>query len=361
MALKRGFPIRNANPDADDLRLVLAGLVATNINADVRKGILAPVGKRLFETMGTMSLWINDFAAVFQRDRGVIFGANDGRELVRLDVAPAADWRWDVIYVKYRDSSQTVSIPDPDDVPFFGVAKGPVGRFVHNPTLASIPDGAIELVAVKVPAGATGTNSGGVEILEIFPYTAAQGGAIPVRNLDERRRIDLPSKGQKVYRLDAEHEEYWDGEIWRAASGTVLQTTTVQFDYVNADADSNGVLQNFVFGQNPQPLIAGWVEDPGVPFRVQAHFHAEMGSNEAGTRWDYAIGVGNNDGPMKEALGVQVMPPGIVDFRSITTLPSASVYTGRLRVVAQAGRVYGNALGKVTRYNRSFTFVVTAA
>jgi hypothetical protein len=361
MVLKRGFPIRNANPDADDLRLVLAGLVSTNTNSDVRMGILAPVGKQLYVPMDTMTLFVNDFAAAFQRDRGVIFGANDGRELVRLDVAPAADWRWDIVWVKYRDSSQTVSIPDADDVPVFGVAKGATGRFAYQATRTNVPDGALELFAVKVPAGATGTNSAGVEILEIYPYTAAAGGAIPVRSTDERNRINLPSKGQKAYRLDAEREEFWDGDDWRAAPGTILQTTPVTFDYVNADADANGVLQNFVFGLNPQPLIAAWIDDPGVPYRVQIHFHAEAGSNQAGTRWDYAVGVGNNDGAMAEALGIQVMPPGTVEFISITTIPSMSVYKGRLRVVAQAGRVYGEALGKVTRYNRQFTFVVIAA
>lgn len=215
MALRKGLPAKKANTDADDTRYDMSGLVVCNADGTPRSGVLSPVGVNLVTATATMNVSVARFQGVAVRDSGVVLLANDGPANVLLDAAPAANKRLDVVWAKQNDSSSTVTVPDVDDLPVFGVSKGTAGAIPDKP---SIPDGALELATVEVPSTATATNSSGVVITQSAQFTAAVGGVVPFRTVTEMEAVTSLPSGTTARVLSDNGEYVSDGAGWSDAT-----------------------------------------------------------------------------------------------------------------------------------------------
>src|SRR5690606_4301504 len=207
------LPAKLAETDADDTRYDLAALVACDANGLPRSGITAPPGLVLTGTSAA-SVIVGRLRAAAVRDRGAVLLANDGPVTVPLDAAPASNSRIDVIYAKQSDASNTVSAPDTDNNPVIAVAKGTASA---TPTKPQIPEGAIEVGTVQIPANATSTQASGVVIGQTDRYTAAAGGVIPARTAAGRLAMTNVPGGQVVHQL-SDHSLWVMAELggdWR--------------------------------------------------------------------------------------------------------------------------------------------------
>jgi hypothetical protein len=187
VALRKGFPAKlsGSAADADDLRYNLAGAVVRDASGIPRDGLFPPTGGTLLTATGTWNVSVGAFFGVAVRDGGVVLLSNDGAANALVSGAPGANSRLDVFYAKQNDASGTVTTPDANNLPIFGVLAGiPSATPVRNP--AGLPSGALELGTIRVPSTALATNSAGVVITPTFQYTAMAGGNILFRTAAER-------------------------------------------------------------------------------------------------------------------------------------------------------------------------------
>jgi hypothetical protein len=197
MGLRKGLPVKLGMTDADDTRYDFRNLVVCNADGSARGGVTSPVGVPLLSWTATMNVAVAVFNGVAARDGGAVLLSNDGVANVLLDPAPSSQSRLDVIFAKQNDSSSTVSVPDSDDLPDFGVLKGEASpNPVRNP--AGLPDGALEIGTVLVPSTATTTSSPDVVITTTCPYTAAPGGSVPFRSFAELQAWTAAGPNQKA-------------------------------------------------------------------------------------------------------------------------------------------------------------------
>lgn len=170
---------------------------------------------------------------------GVYIGRSTGTVLVDVAAAPAANSRYDVVYVMERDASATTS-PDSNTQGEIGVITGVAGA---SPTKPAIPVGSVEVATLTVAAGATKTTDPQVTITTTLGFTTGSGGPIPVPNQATRDGLAKYS-GLRVARLDKGGRiESCDGTNWgdpfadfyRGVGGTVPVTafTTLVFGNQN--------------------------------------------------------------------------------------------------------------------------------
>lgn len=224
MTMRKGLPAKLALTDADDTRYLFSGLVVCNTDGTPRGGVLSPVGENLVTATGTMNVSVKRFQGAAVRDAGVVLLANDGPTNVLLDAAPASNKRLDVVWAKQNDASGTVSVPDANNLPVLGVAKGTAGAV---PVKSSIPDGALELATVEVPSTATATNSVGVVITQTAPFTAGAGGVVSFRTKTALELWVTATKGQRAYVLADGGQYVSDGVgVWKSAGFPHAEFTT---------------------------------------------------------------------------------------------------------------------------------------
>lgn len=215
MTLRRGLPVKNGATDADDTRWDLNALVLCDAAGLPRAGVTSPVGATLVASTSTMNVAVAAFQGVAVRDGGTVLLANDAPTNVPIEAAPAANSRLDVVYAKQNDSSSTVSVPDGDDLPVFGVLKGVAAASpVRNP--AGLPAGALELATVLVPSTATATNSSGVVITQTAQFTCGAGGLVPFRTATARDAVTTLRPGTYGQVIADGTEYVWDGTVWQS-------------------------------------------------------------------------------------------------------------------------------------------------
>lgn len=213
MTMRKGLPAKLALTDADDTRYVFSGLVVCNIDGTPRGGVLSPAGQNLVTSTGTMNVSVKRFQGAAVRDSGVVLLANDGPTNVLLDAAPASNKRLDVVYAKQNDASGTVTVPDGDNLPVFGVAKGTAGAVPVKP---AIPDGALELAMVEIPSTATATNSAGVVITQTAQFTVGSGGLVPFLTKPAMDAVTTLPNGTHGVVLAGLVEYVFNGSVWVA-------------------------------------------------------------------------------------------------------------------------------------------------
>ena len=180
MTLTVGF-VEAAATSAFDARNMEAARLVRNADGTPRTGVLycpRADGQVGIPTNG-MAVRIPDqesFALQRAAGDGVTIVVNNGAFDVPIDQAPNANSRIDIIYAKHNDSKKG----DPNDMPVFGVAKGDPSAQPVDPAL---PAGALPLLRVTVPAGATSTSASGVTVGSINAFTAMQGGAVRYRSI----------------------------------------------------------------------------------------------------------------------------------------------------------------------------------
>lgn len=194
MTLTKTFPTdRPAGLPVADTRLINAGMVERNTAGVPRVGILPAHYDPLVTGTAGMSYQVAAFNAVTSRSgNGVEFIANDGATSVATTAAPGANSRIDVIWVRplfttYADGSSD---------PVFGVTQGVAAALPSKP---SIPAGALELATAVVLS--TTTQTATAVITQTYPYTAAEGGVVCVRNSTELTAW-TPADGAHAYRID---------------------------------------------------------------------------------------------------------------------------------------------------------------
>jgi hypothetical protein len=206
MALVNGFPGHNAQATFADIRRDLEGMFARSAAGVMRAGVLPDNTSPVVVSRASMGVNVLDFRAVLNR-QGAILVSNVGTGIVPLDAAPGANKRIDLIYVIQESADAPLS--DPISGPRFGVVKGTAAA---TPTVPPLPAGvatALPLATVEIPSGATTTQSAGVVITQVYPYTATAGGLVRVRNTVELAAW-VPAEGAQAF-CAAENATYVRG------------------------------------------------------------------------------------------------------------------------------------------------------
>lgn len=184
-----------------EARRALGGLFIQNAPGIPRSGLVSPPDTVVTGTAG-MSYALAGVNAVVNRttDEGVYDFAFTGTTTVATTVAPGADSRYDLIWVKQND----IEKGDPDNLVYLGVTQGTASSSPARPT-GSVPSGALVVGEARIYAGTTATQDAPNTIAQVFPYTAAAGAPIKVRSLADRDTITAPRMGQQVIRMDRDN------------------------------------------------------------------------------------------------------------------------------------------------------------
>lgn len=182
-------------------RRALAGLFYRNSATTPRSGLLNPPNTVVSATAG-WSYSVVPINPIISRtaDEGVYDFTFEGTTTVSTTVAPGADSRWDLIYVKHNDIEKS----DADNLPVLGVVQGTASASPSKPT-GSLPSGALVLAEARIYAGSTSTQDALNSLTQVFPYQAVAGTPLKVRNLADRNTITQPYLGMQVIRMDRDN------------------------------------------------------------------------------------------------------------------------------------------------------------
>lgn len=143
----------------------------------------------------SMSVTVHPFNAVLNR-YGALLIQNDGDVKVPLSAAPSANSRIDVVYVKQNEERSPMS--DGSDVPKFGVVNGVAAA---TPVAPSVPDGALALAQVLLPAGVSNTAAAGVVITQTYIGAAMKGDMLQVQTSAQRDAMTMVPEGTLLHNV----------------------------------------------------------------------------------------------------------------------------------------------------------------
>lgn len=143
----------------------------------------------------SMSVTVHPFNAVLNR-YGALLIQNDGNVKVPLHVAPSANSRIDVVYVKQNETRPPMS--DSSDVPEFGVVEGTTSAV---PVAPAVPAGALALAQVLVPAGVSNTAAAGVVITQTYIGAAMKGDMLRVQTSAQRDALTTVPEGTLLHNV----------------------------------------------------------------------------------------------------------------------------------------------------------------
>lgn len=143
----------------------------------------------------SMSVTVHPFNAVLNR-YGALLVQNDGNANVALSAAPSANSRIDVVYVKQNETRSPMS--DSSDNPMFGVVKGVAAA---TPVAPDVPDGALALAQVLLPAGVSNTAAGGVVITQTYIGAALKGDMLRVQTSAQRDALTTVPEGTLLHNV----------------------------------------------------------------------------------------------------------------------------------------------------------------
>lgn len=194
-----------------DARRDMSGLFVCDENTMMPiAGILDRSQDNLVSGNGnSMSVTVHPFNAVLNR-YGALLIQNDGNVNVPLDAAPSANSRIDVVYVKQNEERSPMS--DASDTPMFGVVKGVASA---TPVAPAVPDGALALAKVLLPAGVSNTAAAGVTITQTYIGAAMKGGMLRVQNSTQRDALTVVPDGTLVHNVADGCDYIRKGGKWR--------------------------------------------------------------------------------------------------------------------------------------------------
>lgn len=143
----------------------------------------------------SMSVTVHAFNAVLNR-YGALLLQNDGDVKVPLSAAPSANSRIDVVYVKQNESRSPMS--DGSDSPIFGVVQGVAAA---TPVAPDVPNGALALAQVLLPAGVSNTAAAGVVITQTYIGAALKGDKLLVQNTAQRDALTSVPEGTMLHNV----------------------------------------------------------------------------------------------------------------------------------------------------------------
>lgn len=158
---------------------------------------------------GSMSVTVHPFNAVLNR-YGALLIQNDGNVNVPLNAAPSSNSRIDVVYVMQREKRSPMS--DSSDVPVFGVV---VGVAAAVPVAPAVPDGALALAQVLLPAGVSNTAAAGVVITQTYIGAAMKGDMLRVQTSTQRDAMTMVPDGTLLHNVADNCDYVRKGGKWR--------------------------------------------------------------------------------------------------------------------------------------------------
>jgi hypothetical protein len=172
-------------------------------------GILDRSQDNLVTSRGdSMSVTVHPFNAVLNR-YGALLIQNDGNVNVPLAAAPSANSRIDVVYVKQNETRSPMS--DSSDVPTFGVVNGAAAAV---PVAPAVPDGALALAQVLLPAGVSNTAAAGVVITQSYIGAAMKGGMLRVQTSAQRNALTGVPDGTLLHNVGDGNDYVRKGDKW---------------------------------------------------------------------------------------------------------------------------------------------------
>lgn len=157
----------------------------------------------------SMSVTVHPFNAVLNR-YGALLIQNDGNVNVPLNAAPSANSRIDVVYVKQHETRSPMS--DSSDVPAFGVVSGVAAAV---PVAPAVPDGALALAQVLLPAGVSNTAAAGVVITQTYIGAAMKGDMLRVQTSAQRDALTGVPDGTLLHNVADGCDYVRKGDKWR--------------------------------------------------------------------------------------------------------------------------------------------------
>lgn len=194
-----------------DARRDMSGLFVCN------KTTLMPIAGILDRTQdnlvtgnsSSMNVMVHPFSAVLNR-YGALLIQNDGNVIVPLAAAPSANSRIDVVYMKQHETRSPMS--DGADIPLFGVAKGTASAV---PVAPAIPNGALALAQVLLPAGVSNTAAAGVVITQTYIGAALKGDMLRVWTSAQRDALTGVPDGTLLHNVADGCDYVRKGDKWR--------------------------------------------------------------------------------------------------------------------------------------------------
>nr|DAL58181.1 MAG TPA_asm: protein of unknown function (DUF4815) [Caudoviricetes sp.] len=165
----------------------------------------------------SMSVTVHPFNAVLNR-YGALLIQNDGDVKVPLSAAPSANSRIDVVYVKQNETRSPMS--DGSDVPEFGVVNGVAAA---TPVAPSVPDGALALAQVLLPAGVSNTAAAGVVITQTYIGAAMKGDMLRVQTSAQRDALTGVPEGTLLHNVADGCDYVRRDNAWMPYSGQTIK------------------------------------------------------------------------------------------------------------------------------------------
>ena len=195
MTLRNSIFAVSGNASFLDARRDMSGLFVCD------KTTMLPIAGILDRSQGnlvtgnsnSMSVTVHPFNAVLNR-YGALLIQNDGDVKVPLNAAPSANSRIDVVYVKQHETRPPMS--DDSDFPVFGVAHGVAAA---TPVAPGVPDGALALAQVLLPAGVSNTAAAGVVITQTYIGAAMKGDMLRVQTSEQRDALTGVPEGTLLH------------------------------------------------------------------------------------------------------------------------------------------------------------------
>lgn len=235
MAIRNSFPNDLATGQSLlDTRMTNAGLVARDENGIPRTGLIYDSDARVVSPTASMAYLVRDFRAVTSRSgNGVEFIANDGAVTLPTPLAPSANSRIDIIYVRARFLANA----DGSAIPHLAVASGGADL---NPQPPTLPPGALELARFTIPAGVTATNQSGSGVIgqDTCRFTAAAGGTVVVRDAADLASWK-PGNGSRAYCLSDNGDYVRSGGAWRRRSLEIFPVTQASMGSAGWDVQTS--------------------------------------------------------------------------------------------------------------------------
>lgn len=165
----------------------------------------------------SMSVTVHAFNAVLNR-YGALLVQNDGDVKVALSAAPSANSRIDVVYVKQNETRSPMS--DSSDFAMFGVVRGVAAA---TPVAPAVPDGALALAQVLLPAGVSNTAAGGVVITQTYIGAAMKGDMLRVQNSAQRDALTTVPEGTLLHNVADGCDYVRRDNAWMPYSGQTIE------------------------------------------------------------------------------------------------------------------------------------------
>lgn len=245
----------------------------------------------------SMSVTVHPFNAVLNR-YGALLIQNDGDVKVPLNAAPSANSRIDVVYVKQHETRPPMS--DDSDFPVFGVMRGVAAA---TPVAPNVPDGALALAQVLLPAGVSNTAAAGVVITQTYVGAALKGDMLRVQTSVQRDALTTVPEGTLLHNV-ADGCDYVrkDGK-WR---GWNMPWCDIHLGLNRVNVWASGGTGNIVL-LTESISLAGWGSRVVIgQVNNTAFYPANPGSVYGATRDSYSptiVGVADNGSVYVEYAG----------------------------------------------------------